>query len=411
VTSPARPLWRGRVLAVLGIALLAFSMRSAVASLSPMLRLIEQDVSIPGWVVGLIGTAPPLCFAVVGMVTPALERRFGLQRLAVVVLVVVMLGLTARAFAGSAWMLLAATVAIFAAVGAGNVVLPPLVKVYFPDRIGLMTTVYATMLAVGTFLPPLLAVPVAYATDWHISLLVWAVFAFGALLPWIGLLRQHRAEEVEIDHARASVTGRMWRLPLAWALMVIFAASSIYAYTAFAWLPAIMADLAGVDTVQAGGLLALFGAVGLPCSLLIPVIVARYRHAVGVLIVIGIVSGLVGVAGLSFAPHAAPWLWAITLGLLNLLFPLVLVLLNLRTRTHEASVALSGFVQSLGYAIGAAATFLVSVLYSTTGGWTAVLVMLAVVALAAVPAGVIVVRPRGADNTVEADWERRHGAW
>jgi CP family cyanate transporter-like MFS transporter len=341
------------------------------------------------------------------MLTPALERRFGLQRLAVVVLAIVTVGLVARAFASSAWMLLAATILIFAAVGAGNVLLPPLVKVYFPDRIGLMTAVYATLLATGTFLPPLVAVPIAYATDWHVSLLVWAVFAFAGLLPWIGLLRRHIAAEHDEDGPRRSATGRLWRLPLAWAMVVAFAASAVYAYTAFAWLPSIMTDLAGVDAVQAGLLLALFGAVGLPCSLVIPVLVARYRHAVGVLFTIAIVGGLVGVAGLAWAPHAAPGLWAIALALLNLLFPLVLVLLNLRTRTHEASVALSGFVQSLGYGIGAAVTFLVSLLHAASGGWTAVLITLAVVALAAAPAGMLVVRP----HTVETDWERRHGTW
>ena len=195
------------------------------------------------------------------------------------------------------------------------------------------------------------------------------------------------------------MTGRLWRLPLAWAMVVTFAASAVYAYTAFAWLPTIMTDLAGVDAVQAGLLLALFGAVGLPCSLFIPVLVARYRHAVGALFALAIIGGLVGVAGLAWAPQSAPWLWSIALALLNLLFPLVLVLLNLRTRTHEASVALSGFVQSLGYAIGAAVTFLVSVLHDVTGGWSGVLITLAVVALASAPAGVLVVRP----HTVEAD--------
>jgi len=270
-----------------------------------------------------------------------------------------------------------------------------------------MTSVYATLMATGTFLPPLVAVRIAYATSWHVSLLVWAVFAFAALLPWIALLRRHNASDQDEDAVRRSVAGRLWRLPLAWAMVVPFAASAVYAYTAFAWLPSIMTDLAGVDAVQAGLLLALFGAVGLPCSLVIPVLVARYRHSVGALFALAIIGGLVGVAGLAWAPQTAPWLWSIALALLNLLFPLLLVLLNLRTRTHEASVALSGFVQSIGYAIGAAVTFLVSVLHDVTGGWNAVLITLAVVALASAPAGMLVVRP----HTVEADWERRHGSW
>ena len=69
------------------------------------------------------------------------------------------------------------TAVIFAAVGVGNVLLPPLVKKYFPDRIGLMTTIYSTTMAVASFGPPLVAVPIADAAGWRLSLGLWAVFA------------------------------------------------------------------------------------------------------------------------------------------------------------------------------------------------------------------------------------------
>ncbi|HYP73991.1 MAG TPA: MFS transporter, partial [Microbacterium sp.] len=74
-----RPLWRGRAIALVGIVLVAFSLRSAVAALSPILDAVEGDVAVPTWVVSLIGAAPPVCFAAFGIVTPALERRFGLE--------------------------------------------------------------------------------------------------------------------------------------------------------------------------------------------------------------------------------------------------------------------------------------------------------------------------------------------
>ena len=41
--TPSRPLWQGRALALVGIVLFAFSLRSAVASLSPVLGFIEAD--------------------------------------------------------------------------------------------------------------------------------------------------------------------------------------------------------------------------------------------------------------------------------------------------------------------------------------------------------------------------------
>jgi CP family cyanate transporter-like MFS transporter len=408
VSSPARPLWRGRALALVGIVLFAFSLRSAVASLSPLFDHISAEYDVPAAVIGLIGTAPPVCYAVFGLLTPALERRFGLERLAVAAMVVVALGLIARALAPNSGLLLAGTALIFAAVGSGNILLPPLVKRYFPDRIGLMTTVFSTTMAVSTFVPPLFAVPVADAAGWRVSLGLWAVFAVVALVPWIGLaLRQHAAaSDDDIEQPPPGVLGRMWRVPLAWALTVGFAVSSTLAYTSFVWLPTILVDIAGVTPAVAGVLLALFAFMGLPASLTVPLLVTRW-NATRALFGVAVGTGLAGIAGLLFAPTAAPWLWVGLLGLAPLLFPMTLVLLGLRTRTHEGAVALSGFVQSVGYAIAALFPFGIGLIHDVTGSWTVPLLILAAVVAAAIPAGVVAARK----HTVEDDWERRHGTW
>lgn len=399
----------------MGIVLFAFSLRSAVASLSPLYDHIAVDFDVPAAVIGLIGTAPPVCYAVFGLLTPALERRFGLERLAVVAMVVVAIGLIVRSLAPGAGLLLAGTALIFAAVGVGNILLPPLVKRYFPDRVGLMTTVFSTTMALATFLPPLVAVPVADATDWHVSLGLWAVFALVATVPWIGLAVRHAAAEKsraaaasddDIEQPSPRVFGRMWRLPIAWALLVGFAVSSTLAYTAFAWLPTILVDIAGVTPAVAGVLLALFGFMGLPASLAVPLLVTR-AHATRALFGVAVGTGFAGIGGLLFVPTVAPWLWVALFGLAPLLFPMILVLLGLRTRTHEGAVALSGFVQSGGYAIAALFPVGIGLLHDATDSWTAPLIVLAVVVAAAIPAGVVAAQP----HTVEDDWERRHGAW
>lgn len=407
-SSPARPLWQGRTLALVGIVLFAFSLRSAVASLSPLFDHISADFALPAAVIGLIGTAPPVCFAVFGLLTPALERRFGLERLAVVAMAVVAVGLVARSLAPSSGLLLAGTAFVFAAVGTGNILLPPLVKRYFPDRIGLMTTVFSTTMAVSTFLPALVAVPVADATDWHVSLGLWAVFALIATIPWIALaLRRHAdGADDDIEQASPRVFGRMWRIPLAWALLVAFAVSSTIAYTSFAWMPKMLVEIAGVTPATAGALLSLFGFMGLPASLVVPLLVTRL-NATRALFGVAVATGFAGIAGLLFAPAAAPWLWVVLIGLAPLLFPVVLVLVGLRTRTHEGAVALSGFVQSGGYAIAALFPVGIGLLHDATGSWTGPLIVLACVVAAAIPAGAVAARR----HTVEDDWSRRHGAW
>jgi CP family cyanate transporter-like MFS transporter len=406
-SAPVRPLWHGRALALVGIVFFAFSLRTAVASLSPVLDHIADDFPVPVWVVGLIGAAPPVCFAVFGILTPQFERRLGLERVAVLAIGVVTIGLIARGFSNDSVVLLVSTAVIFAGVGIGNILLPPLVKKHFPDRIGLMTTVFSTTMAVATFLPPLVAVPVADAAGWRLSLGLWAAFAAVAVIPWIALLVRERGKDDEdIEAANPRVFGRLWRIPLAWALMVGFAVSGILAYTAFAWLPTILIDIAGVSPATAGALLSLFALMGLPASLLVPVLAVRF-NATRVLFGVSVVTGLAGIAGLLFAPAAATGLWVALLGVAPLLFPLTLLLLGLRTRTHEAAVALSGFVQSVGYAVTAVFPLLVGVLHEVTGSWTVPLWVLAGVVVCAVPAGAIAAAP----HTVEDEWERRHGAW
>ncbi|MDF2667227.1 MAG: cyanate permease, partial [Microbacterium sp.] len=47
-------------LAAAAIVLLALTLRIAVASLSPLLIVIERDFPLPAAIVGLIGMAPPV---------------------------------------------------------------------------------------------------------------------------------------------------------------------------------------------------------------------------------------------------------------------------------------------------------------------------------------------------------------
>lgn len=404
---PSRSLWRGRVLALVGVVLVAFSLRSAVASLSPILAEVRADIDVPTWVVGLIGTAPPVCFAVFGIVTPLLERRFGLERLAIAAMAIAAAALAGRSLAPDATVLLIGTTVLFAAVGVGNVVLPPLIKAYFPDRVGLMTALYSATLAVAAFLPPLVAVPIADAAGWRFSLGLWAVFAVLATVPWISLLVRDRAQHRAAGSEPAPrVLDRLFRLPLAWALAATFAISSASVYACFAWLPVILVDIAGVGHAEAGALLSLFAAIGLPLSFVVPLVVTRGRR-VGLLYVGALVTGVIAVAGLLLAPGAATVLWVVLLGIPQGLFPAVLVLIQLRARTREGAVALSGFAQSTGYAVAALFPISFALLHEATGSWAGPLLMLGALMLLTIPAGAIVVRA----GTVEDEWERRHGSW
>src|SRR5690606_24740675 len=129
-----------------------------------------------------------------------------------------------------------------AGMGIGNVVLPPLVKRWFPHRVGTLSVVYITALQAGTILSALAAVPLADAFGWRVSLGAWAFTAVAAMLPW-WLLRRADAPGTDRSHlpARTEAAGddapaagaialdstpdarsRVWHTALGWGMALMF---------------------------------------------------------------------------------------------------------------------------------------------------------------------------------------------
>ena len=420
----------GRYLVLAGIVLVALNLRIAVAAVSPILDLVRVDVALDDAQAGLLGTVPVGMFAIFGSLAPLLARRFAIEPVLVVAMLVSSVGEIARSGASGPSGFLWWSAVALAGMGIGNVLLPPLVKRYFPDRIGLVTAVYSTALAVSTMVPPLLAVPVARAVGWRVSLGVWAVVGVAAALPWIGVMvrstvarrRAHvlvaaaaelRSPGPQAPSGRgatrpqlvpAGSTAAVWRSPLAWGMALMFSMNSLNAYTMFAWLPQILVD-AGIDDADAGRWLAVFSLVGIPTSFVVPLLATRMRNPLAIVVVF---EGclVVGYLGLMLSPASGTAAWTLLAGLGLGSFPLALALMNLRTRSSAGAVRLSGFSQGVGYAVAGVGPVLVGVLHGATGGWVAPFVLL-FVSLALLLAGAVVAcRPVMLEDT----WERRSAA-
>lgn len=398
-----RGLWFGRTLALLGIILVAANLRNAVTALSPIVTEINVDIPLGVVSLGVLGMLPPVCFALFGIFTPMITRRHGLELPLVLALLAILVGHVTRGVSGSITMLIIGSVIAFAGLGIGNVLLPPLVKKYFPDRIGLVTSLYATVMSLSTLVPPLIAVPVADAAGWRISLGMWMLLALLALVPWITMLVRHRTEQSPspvVDEADAAILGRLWRSSIAWAIAGVFATSSLNAYALFAWLPQLLVETANVTPAQAGTLLAVYASMGIPCALIIPILTARLKN-IGPLVYVGVFAFVIGDLGLLFLPATLTWLWVSLAGLGPLFFPLALVLINLRTRTHAGAVALSSFVQGIGYTVGAFGPLGFGLLHELSGGWTWPMVFLLATALVVLVAGPVIGRPHMLEDALE----------
>ena len=387
---------RGWLLALAGITLAAFNLRTAVTSITPLLDVVGNEFGFGATMAGVIGMLPAAAFAAFGAATPAIARRLGLERTVLLAMALAAAGLVLRSVAGNMTMLIAGSLVSLAGMGIGNVVLPPLVKRWFPHRVGALSVVYITALQAGTIMAALLAVPLADAFGWRLSMGSWALVAAVAMLPWLALLRPAAdrggdaamasaattapaalagidsdddvpaAGATELDSTPAS-RSRVWHTSLGWGMALMFGMTSLATYAMFTWMPRIFTD-AGASPAFGGAMVALYTGFSLLGGLVIPGLAVRMPNTF-VLAAICALAQFSGFYGLWQAPMAAPWLWATLVGIGGCTFPLGLTLINLRTRTPDGSAALSGFTQGLGYSLACLGPLLFGMLKDASGGW------------------------------------------
>ena len=395
-TTPA-PSVGGRWLVGAAIVLLALNLRVVVASLGVVLPEVRHDLAMAPTTAGILTTLPVLCFALIGFSAGGLVRRFGLHHACVALLAVLAAGLVARTLLDETPLFLGTTAIALAGAAVGNVILPPLAKVHFPDRIPLISALYGAAIMGGATIASITTVPLSEALGgWRPGLAAWALLAAVTILPWLTLLRH----DVHTGPATADrlPLREITRSPLAWAMVACFGAQSAGAYAQFGWYPEILTD-GGVGEHQAGILLGVITGVGIPLTLALPWLMARTGDTPVLPVFFGVVSAA-GWLGVLLAPASLPVLWSVLLGLGGGAFTWVLAMIGKRTRTPAATTALSLLTQGLGYLLAGLGPFGVGALHDATGSWTAPLVALIVSAGAITAAGVVISRPRMLEDTL-----------
>ncbi|MEV7079120.1 CynX/NimT family MFS transporter [Streptomyces sp. NPDC093516] len=448
--------WTMRLL-VVGIVLSALNLRPAITSLGALLEEVRNGLGMSGSVAGLLTSVPPLCFAVFGVMAPRLARRFGAGAVVCAGMAAIATGLLLRPYTGSTAGFLAGSALALMGIAVSNVLMPVIVKHWFPDRVGSMTGLYSMALALGTALAAAVTVPLtdALGGNWQSGLTVWAALAVAAVLPWLPFVRGRATAPGAVDagsapggagaaaggggsapdgaasvrdglgpgreadrgdggDAQAAAAAepareaapplRITRSRTAWALAVFFGLQATAAYITMGWMAQIFRD-AGVPAGTAGLLLAVTMVMGVPLAFVIPRLATRLPHQGPIALALG-VCGLAGYAGLYLAPAAGAWAWAVLLGIANCAFPLALTMVGMRARTGPGVAQLSAFAQSTGYLISIPGPLLVGVLYQHSGGWGLPIALMSALMIPQMVVGVLA----GRDRTVEDEASRRAAA-
>lgn len=379
---------RHTLLLGIAIALLAFNLRPAVASVGPVLPEIREGLGLGGGQTAVLTMLPVLCFGLPALAAPRLARRAGIEPVLMGVLLALVAALVGRVLGGPS-LLFAGTVLVGCAIAVANVLVPSLVKRDFPEHTGAMMGVYTASVASSAAVAAGATVPVGQLLDlgWRGALGVWAAPVAVAAVVWLPRLRGYtRPQPVAVGRT-------MLGSPLAWQVTVFFGLQSMVFYAVLAWLPSIYRDH-GYGATEAGLVLSVSGLVQIPVTLFLPGIATRAANQVGYIIAATALFGA-GLAGVLIAPTAAPYLWSLIIGAgAGSCFALALALFVLRVRHAADTARLGAMAQSIGYLISACGPLLVGVLHEATGSWTAPLWMLLLLLVPQLWCGVLAGRAR-----------------
>jgi CP family cyanate transporter-like MFS transporter len=198
-------------------------LRLTVLAIPPVIPLLHADLHLSETEIGWLSGLPPLLFAIAAIPGGLLIARFGILPALIVGLLINAVGSAARGAYPDTLALYASTIVMAAGVSIMQPALPPLVRAWFPQRVGFATAVYTNGLLLGETLSVALTIPLVLPlvdNSWRLSFTVWsAPVVLTAILVGICAVALGGTKQAAVSTNRKWWPD--WRQPVIWRLGVI----------------------------------------------------------------------------------------------------------------------------------------------------------------------------------------------
>ena len=288
-------------------------LRVTVLAIPPVIPLLHRDLNLSETDVGWLSSLPPMLFALAAIPGAVLIARLGMVPALFVGLLLNAIGSIARAALPNAAMLYATTVVMAAGVAIMQPALPPLVRAWFPRRIGFATAVYTNGLLAGETIAVALTIPLVLPlvdNSWRLSFVIWSIPAFATAVLIIACAP--RPQGTNGAAAASRLWWPDWRRPLIWRLGAILGSVNSMYFVTNAFLPDFMTSLGRPDLISSA--LTAENFCQLPASLIMLAVAGRLVKQPWAYVVAGALS-LMSLIGIMTAASGA-WIvfWSGVLG-------------------------------------------------------------------------------------------------
>lgn len=333
---------------IVAIILVGLNLRPVLASVPPLLDLVQAATRLSDSAAGLLTALPVFIMGLGALAAAPLRRVVNAQQGVALGLVLIAAATAGRHWAGLPHVMLATGLTAGLGIAITQALLPIYIKTRLPAQASRIMGLYSTAIMGGAAIASVAAPLAAQGGAWPDALALWAVPAGLALLCWLAVARRApaaataaaRAAAARAPRSRVALLAAFFGLGTG-AYTLVLAWLSPY-YTARGWTPLAAGQLLGAVTVAeiVAGLAVSVGIGRLPDRR--PALYAA------------VAALLAGLAGLVVAPDALAWPAAILAGLgIGALFPLSLIVTMDHAATPAEAGRLASLVQGAGYLIAA----------------------------------------------------------
>lgn len=370
---------RNLLLIAIGIIFISFILRGTITGVGSLVGHIKSDLQISNGAAGWLTTIPLLAFAVVSPFVSRFAKRLGMGRLMMCGLLLVIAGVLVRSYTNAAGIFIG-TAIIGSGIAIGNVLTPAMIKLKFPLRIGLLTSLYTTFMAICAGISMGFSVPLAddFGWGWKNALAVWGLVALVVLIVWLPQCgNQHDWGKAPREQSKQKTGKRsIFKSPLAWQVTFFMGLQSMLFYTFVAWLPTILASK-GYAADVAGYYALIYQIISIPASFITPILCDRF-HDQRIITTIFASVYVIGMTLFLFAEGG------VLLGMSIVMtgigsgsaISFAMAFIALRSANPAQAAELSGMAQSLGYLLAATAPTGLGYIYDLTSTWTLPIILL-----------------------------------
>lgn len=318
------------------------------------------DIGYPAY--GFLSALPIACFGLFCAAAPAMSKKYGLIGTLFISLTLIFVGAIGRLLPIYSTMLVA-TGLIGVGIALLNVLLPVLLRDYFPNNISLVMGVFTGFIGFSGSIGAYFSVPLLHAFGTlNGPLGLWVIMGGVALLSWLAVPGRRK-----ITVSGGVFDWKMLKKPMTWAVIFVMGMQSLTIYTTVAWLPTILSTL-GFSASTAGLGSAVFLLVSAPASIL----TAAFIKAVGgnrpaaVIMTVSFAAGIV----LWLAGGAWSFVGCVLAGIpQGITFSMAMILMAQKTKNLSELLVISSLAQGIGYILAGFGPFICGLLYKGDGQW------------------------------------------